>query len=87
MQYKIKCDQCGKEGYINKRYFDKFGWKHKCLEATPKPLEATPSNFMPLGEVTEITIESIPIESTPEEIQIDQRQIDTEKIIKKKSKK
>jgi hypothetical protein len=75
LQYKIKCDQCEKEGYINKRYFDKFGWKHKCLEATP-------SHF-----VEEIIIESIPLDATPEEIRLDQRHVQTEKIIKKKSKK
>lgn len=34
LQYKVKCDQCGKEGFVNKRYFDKFGFKHKCLEVT-----------------------------------------------------
>lgn len=86
-QYKIKCSICGLEKNINKRYFDHKGYEHKCLEATPKPLEATPSNSISLGEVTEITIESIPLEATPEEIKLDERHIDTEVILNKKSKK
>jgi hypothetical protein len=47
LQYKIKCSVCSKEGYVNKRYFDKFGWKHKCPEVTPSNLKS----FEPTPEV------------------------------------
>lgn len=32
-QYLLLCNACGREGYIHKKYYDKFGWKHECSEA------------------------------------------------------
>jgi hypothetical protein len=79
LQYKIKCDKCKKEGYVNKRFFDKFGWKHKCLEVTPQETSGR-------LEIPEPYKES-PVPYTVEEISINE---DSEvsraetKVIKKK---
>lgn len=36
LQYKIVCSICGKEKYINKSIFKKFGWKnHPCPISIP----------------------------------------------------
>lgn len=79
LQYKVKCDQCGKEGFINKKYFDKFGFKHKCLPVAQETSgrleipEPHKESLVPF-EVIEV------VDNNPE------KHIETEKIIKKKKK-
>lgn len=29
-QYLLSCEKCGREGYVHKKFYDKFGWKHEC---------------------------------------------------------
>lgn len=33
LQYNVECEECGKKTFINKRYYEKWGWnKHDCLK-------------------------------------------------------
>jgi hypothetical protein len=37
LKYCVVCDVCKKENFINKAFFKKFGWKHKCIEVIIEP--------------------------------------------------
>jgi hypothetical protein len=88
-QYLLICEDCGKEGYFHKKYFDKFGWKHKCskkiedevAELMFSPMETSGRLEIPEPHKDEAaTIEPIDID---EVVDSEETKAETEKIIKK----
>ena len=70
LKVKLTCDKCGKVAYLNKKYFEKFGWKHPCVPDVVEPGQVL---------IMEEKVAEVANDITP-----DESKIETEIISKKK---